>query len=492
MPVISCVCQKKPPELTACLHETIRMTQGPPVSPPRWRRWPIRSIGVNFALTYSVIFVLSAGLFLSFTWWSTTNLLNRHVQNAIEADASDLIHRWHTGGPRALAHAIEDRLDQNVDDDALYLFVDKQGRRLAGNLPGWPVKIQKTDHYYELPIRRYSFRITAKFRAYDLPRQYRLIVGHDVRDRSLLSHIITETLVWCSLMVSLLALGGAFVVRRLFRHVVYSIARTTRAIANGDLNHRIALNGSETDLVAETVNTMLERINRLMDGVKQVSNAIAHDLRTPIARARTRLEDAIEHARTEDEIREAVSQAIEDLDHVTAIFEALLRIAQIEAGAKRAAFAEVDLNQLLGTMADFYDVSAEDAGVRLILKTDPLPSIIGDKSLLQQAIANLIDNAIKFSPPDSTITLEARLLPPDKNASGTITITVRDEGAGMTEKDIAQAHERFFRAEAARHTPGSGLGLSLVRAIMDLHKGKLTIRNENPGLSVTLTLPLKD
>lgn len=287
--------------------------------------------------------------------------------------------------------------------------------------------------------------------------------------------------------------GGAFVVRRLFRHVVYSIARTTRAIANGDLNHRIALNGSETDLVAETVNTMLERINRLMDGVKQVSNAIAHDLRTPITRARTRLEDAIEHAGTEEEIREAVSLAVSDLDHVTMIFEALLRIAQIEAGAKRAAFAEVDLNQLLETMADFYDVSAEEANIKLVLAIDPLPVITGDKSLLQQAIANLLDNAIKFAPSGSSITLEAHAHPSEGegNSTGNITITVRDEGTGMAEKDIIRAHERFFRAEAARHTPGSGLGLSLVQAIMSLHKGTLTLRNAEPGLSVTLTLPLK-
>ncbi|QHI95991.1 HAMP domain-containing protein [Aristophania vespae] len=456
------------------------------------RRWPIRSIGVNFALAYSVVFLISASIFLSFTWWSTTNLLNRHVQNAIETDASDLTHRWRVGGPRALTHAIKERLDQNVDDDALYLLVDGLGRRLAGNLPGWPVKIQKTDHYYELPIKRYSFRTTAKFRVYKLTKGYRLIIGHDVKGRELFRHIITETLVWCALMVSILALGGAFVVRRLFRHVVFSIARTTRALANGDLNHRIALDGSETDLVAETINAMLERINRLMDGVKQVSNAIAHDLRTPIARARTRLEDAIDHAKSEEELREAVSLAVGDLDNITLIFEALLRIAQIEAGAKRSAFAEVDLNKLLENMAEFYSVSAEEAGLNLALNASSLPTIIGDKSLLQQAIANLLDNAIKFTPQGGTITLEAHTIPLESTSPDSIKISVRDEGVGMAEKDINRAHERFFRAESARNTPGSGLGLSLVQAIMSLHKGSLSLQNEQPGLRVILTLPLSD
>ncbi|MXV44969.1 HAMP domain-containing protein [Saccharibacter sp. 17.LH.SD] len=468
-----------------------------PAAPFWWRflsrrPWPVRSAGVNFAIAYGAIFLLSAGLFLSFTWWSTTSLLDRHVQTEIDSDAQELTRRWVFGGANALSDAIEERLEQNVDDDALYLLIDKHGQRFAGNLPGWPVAITRSNHFYELSIRRYTFSTQAKLKAYDLPDGFKLIVGHDVRGRHLLRHIITETLIWCALMVSLLAIGGALVVRRLFLRVVHSIARTTAAVASGDLNHRIALNGSETDLVAETVNTMLDRINRLMEGVKQVSNAIAHDLRTPIARARTQLEDAALHAQSTEELRDAVDRAVDDLDHITSIFEALLRIAQIEAGSRRSAFAPVALTPLLEGIAELYEASAELAELTLHVELSPLPTLIGDEHMLQQALANLLDNAIKFAPPHSQITLSAQTIPSTSTHPSGIEISVRDQGPGMDEKDMQRAHERFFRAETARSTPGSGLGLSLVQAIAGLHHGQFSLSNAEPGLKATLRLPIQD
>lgn len=470
-------------------------------------RWPVRSAGVNFALAYGGIFLLSAALFLSFTWWSTTSQLDRHVQEAVENDAGDLIRRWEFGGPSALVRAIDERLEQNVDDDALYLLVNPKALRLAGNLPGWPVIMAKMDHFYELTIRRYQFSTQAKLKAWQLSGGYRLIVGHDVRGRGLLRHMITQTVIWCSLMVTLLALGGAIAVRRLFRHIVHSVARTTSAVAQGDLSQRIELNGSETDLVARTVNTMLDRINRLMEGVRQVSNAIAHDLRTPIARARARLEDAALHARTEEALQDAISQAILDLDHITSIFEALLRIAQIETGARRAAFAQIDLSVTLQNMTEFYCALAEDAGIELILETSALPGFFGDSHLLQQALANMLDNAIKFTDQGGMIILRGQFHPLAGSedhipaASGTdsgsaqrgmIELSVCDQGPGMDEGDIARAHERFFRADAARNTPGSGLGLSLVQAVAHLHHGSLILENRHPGLRSSLLLPVGD
>lgn len=462
------------------------------------RRWPIRSAGINFALGYGVLFLISATLFLSFIWWSSTSLLNDHVRAFIETDAQELRHRWNHGGAEALGDAITDRLEQNIDDDALYLLMDRHGRRLAGNLPGWPVAIKKMNHFYELTIRRYTFTTPAQFKAYALPHGFRLIVGHDIRGRTLLSTVITRTVIWCAVMISLLAVGGALVVRDLFRRMVGSIARTASAVANGDLNHRITLTGSETDLVAETVNTMLDRINRLMEGVRQVSNAIAHDLRTPITRARNQLEEALFSASSPDELRVAVDKAIGDLDHITGIFEALLRIAQIEAGARRSAFTIVDLNQLLANMAELYEASAEDAGLKLKLNITTLPALFGDERMLQQALANLLDNAIKFSPPDSTLTLSAHPVMAAATSSNTnerqrplgLEISVQDQGPGMNDADILRAHERFFRAESARNTPGSGLGLSLVQAVTSLHHGRLILTQANPGLKVTLFLPL--
>jgi signal transduction histidine kinase len=219
-----------------------------------------------------------------------------------------------------------------------------------------------------------------------------------------------------------------------------------------------------------------------MDGVRQVSNAIAHDLRTPITRARARLEDAASHAGTEPELRAAVDRAVADLDAVTAVFQALLRIAEIEAGSRRSAFAEIDLGPLLADLAELYAASAEDQGLVLTLQVpDTLPAY-GDRDLLQQAIANLLDNAIKFSPAGGRIALSADA------ADRQVRISVTDQGPGIPEADRVRATERFFRGEQARHTPGSGLGLALVQAVATLHEGALLLEDAQPGLRATIML----
>jgi signal transduction histidine kinase len=234
--------------------------------------------------------------------------------------------------------------------------------------------------------------------------------------------------------------------------------------------------------MAEAINTMLDRIGRLMDGVREISNSIAHDLRTPVARARARLEDAALHAHGEPELRAAVERAVADLDGITAVFQALMRIAEIEAGARRAAFADVDLGPLLADLADLYGALAEERGLLLVLSVPDALPVFGDRELIQQAVANLLDNAIKFSPPGETVKLSAR------HSGGFAQIEVADHGPGIPEADRARATERFFRGEQARSTPGSGLGLALVQAVAQLHEGTLLLQNGNPGLRATLGL----
>ena len=229
---------------------------------------------------------------------------------------------------------------------------------------------------------------------------------------------------------------------------------------------------------------MLERIARRMDGVRQVSNAIAHDLRTPITRARARLEDAALHARSEGELRAGVERAVSDLDNVTAVFHALMRIAEIEVGARRSAFAEVDLGPLLADLAELYSAVAEEhGGLRLRLEVPDTLAILGDRDLLQQAVANLLDNAIKFSPDGGQITLAAA------RVERQVRLSVADQGPGIPEADRPRATERFFRGEAARSTPGSGLGLALVQAVALLHEGSLVLEDAHPGLRATLVIP---
>ncbi|MFT8897765.1 MAG: ATP-binding protein [Acetobacter sp.] len=458
----------------------------------------LRSAGVRFALGYAVLFWVSAGLFLSVIWWGTASLLQRQVEASVAADARALSERWSDGGLSALALTIEDRLEDNVDDDALYLLVDPHGERIAGNLPSWPEAVAMSNVWYQLTIKRAGVRGVAEVQSFDLPKHYRLLVGRDVRGRSTLRHLLTDTLFWAWGVITILTFIGAFFVRSMFRRMISSIARTTSAIAHGDMDRRVPLSGrgDEIDEVAEAINEMLDRIKRLMDGVKQVSNAIAHDLRTPITRARTQLEYAALHAKDEATLRAAIEEGVSDLDNITAVFEALLRIAQIEAGSRRSAFATFDLMPVLSDIVELYEPLADDQGSKIVLRAPEHLQFYGDRSMIQQAVSNLIDNAIKFSPDDGTITVAVATgfnpAPADRVGGRIVTIDVSDQGQGMTDADMERASERFFRADAARNTPGSGLGLSLVQAIVQLHGGVLQFYSRSPGLCVRMYLPLPE
>jgi signal transduction histidine kinase len=449
----------------------------------------IRSASLRFAVLYGGLFAASSLALVLFFWWATAGVLDRQVEAAIDADAQFLVERWSEGGVPALVLTVQERLAENVDDDAIYLLSDALGRRVAGNMQRWPAAVVQAGEFYELRVVRAGAQSLAEVRQYDLPGGFRLLVGRDVRGRVELRRLLTNTLLWSVLLVAGLAGAGAFVVRRLFRRMVAEISATAEAIAGGDLTPRVRRSGrgDEFDRMAESINTMLERIARLMDGVRQVSNAIAHDLRTPITRARARLEDAAEHAGSESELRAAIERAVADLDGVTSVFQALLRIAEIEAGARRSAFAEVDLGPLLADLAELYGAFAEDRGLQLALDVPDTLSLLGDRELLQQAVANLLDNAIKFSPPGGHIRLAA-------TAEGRrLRIEVCDDGPGIPEADRARAADRFFRGEQARSTPGSGLGLALVQAVAMLHDGTLLLEDAAPdsaskGLRAVLLL----
>lgn len=280
----------------------------------------------------------------------------------------------------------------------------------------------------------------------------------------------------------------------MFPRIIQLIHQTTTAITNGNFSQRIPLTGNKdaADDVAIAINTMLDGVSHQIDGAQQTASAITHDLRTPIARARAQLEDAALHAHTEVELRTAIGQAVEHLDAVTSICEALLRIAQIETGARRSAFTRFDLVPALQDIVELYAAVAEDRGITIKTTFPEKLPFYGDRAMFQQAIANVLDNAIKFSPTNSIITCSAQLilpLPHSKN-DGTIELTIADNGIGMMPEDMAHASKRFFRAEQARHVSGSGLGLSVVQAIVQLHGGQLHLADNNPGLIVRIDTPL--
>jgi signal transduction histidine kinase len=448
----------------------------------------LRSASFRFAGLYALLLALSAAALALFLWWATAGLLDRQTENAIQADAQGLAERFADGRLAAVIVTIDDRLAQNVEDDELYLLVAPNGQRLAGNLERWPQGTSEAGAWYELPIARAGTRSLALVQSYELPGGFRLLIGRDIQLRAQLRTLLTDAFLWALLVVALMASIGALVVRSLFRRALANVSLTATAIAGGDFTQRVKLSGrgDEFDQLAETINDMLDRMARLMEGVREVSNAIAHDLRTPITRARARLEDAELHASSPDELRSAIERATTDLDGIVAVFQALLRIAEIEAGSRRSAFATMDLVPLLADVAELYEAVAEEKGTRLSVAAPERLLTYGDRELIQQAVANLVDNAVKFSPPCSEVRLSATATP------GWVEIAVADQGPGIPEADRARAAERFFRGESARNTPGSGLGLALVQAVAHLHSGSLRLADAAPGLVAILALPMHD
>jgi signal transduction histidine kinase len=450
-------------------------------------RWPrtALSAGVRFGVIYAGVFALSILALAVFLWWSTAGLLDRQTEQAINADMQGLWERYRDSGLVALEQTIDERLSDNIDDDAIYMLTDPAMHILAGNLERLPVSVLREEGLYDLKLDRGGHKSMAQVQQLALPGGYHLLVGRDVEVHAQMTRLLTDALLWAAGVAMLLGTLGALAVRGLFRITLADISATASAISAGDLTRRVRVSGrgDEFDRLAETINDMLSRIGRLMDGVRQVSNAIAHDLRTPITRARARLEDAAGHAATEADLRAAIERAEADLDGVVGIFNALLRIAEIEAGARRSAFAEIDLAPLLLDLADLYGAVAEERGQTLRADIPPSVPAYGDRDMIQQAVANLLDNALKFSPDGGEIRLAAASEPGHGPH-----IVVADGGPGIPEDDRDRATERFFRGEAARSTPGSGLGLALVQAVATLHGGHLILSDNAPGLRAELRL----
>lgn len=456
-------------------------------APPwHWRRL-LRSAGIRFILVNSAIFALAAFALAFSLWHSTAALLERQVQSSIRDDIALLAEHDEVGGASSVVAALRARMANHENADAIYLFLDGAGNRLAGNLDQWPAGLTQMGSWYQLPVQRGGEASLALLQAARLPDGGRLLVGRDVRALIGLHDTLRDAMIGAACLILVLVGVGVLLVRHQFRRVIRDISATTRAIAQGDLSRRVPYTGKgdEFDELAGLINDMLERITRLMDGVRQVSNAIAHDLRTPITRARARLEDAAAHAHTPVEMQQAIERATLDLDGIVRVFEALLRIAEIEAGARRAAFVLVDLAPVLWDMDELYQAVAEERGLRLETAIrGPLP-VFGDRALVQQAVANLLDNALKFSPPGAVIRLSA-----EQNGA-MVEIVVADRGPGIAAADRTRATERFFRAEAARHTQGSGLGLALVAAVAQLHRGTLELEDNHPGLRAVLNIPAR-
>ncbi len=282
----------------------------------------------------------------------------------------------------------------------------------------------------------------------------------------------------------LLGAAGGIWLSQVFLYRVDAISRTAEAIIDGDLTQRVPLRGTGDDLdrLAETLNRMLDRMDRLLESVRQASNNIAHDLRTPLTRLGQRLEEARTQVRSADGQQRALDAAKAEVDALLGTFAALLRIAEVEAGAQRAAFRRVDLSAVVATVAEAFAPSAEEAGYTLVAEVAPGIAVHGDRELLTQALVNLVENALRHTPPGTQVRLLLRA------QAGRAVMAVEDNGPGIPEAERDQVLRRFYRLDHSRSTPGSGLGLSLVAAVAELHGAELRLEDAKPGLRVVINL----
>ncbi|HMA51585.1 MAG TPA: HAMP domain-containing sensor histidine kinase, partial [Magnetospirillaceae bacterium] len=325
-----------------------------------------------------------------------------------------------------------------------------------------------------------------RFLYVSLPQGFQLLVGRDVQDRVAIRDEILHGLGWSALIALLLAMGGGLLVRRGVLRRVDDLTLTTNAIIRGDLTSRLAVRDSadEFDRLAHTINGMLQQIEILIDGVRGASNAVAHDLRTPLTELRGRLETLLRTRPEAEETFREVGEAIGDLDRIIGVFKALLRLAEVDSGARLAGFRMVSLQEVVTEVADLYAPLAEDKEIELTSRVAPDLTVRGDPHLLAQAIGNLLDNAVKYGSSPGRIDLAARRLP-----DGAIEIAVSDNGPGMPDSEKKRAAERFYRGSASREIAGTGLGLSLVAAVARLHGGSFALRDASPGLTAAVTLP---
>jgi signal transduction histidine kinase len=445
----------------------------------------LRSASLRFALGYAAIFILSSFLLVGILWWRTAAYLDREVDGAILADTQAIAERLHDFGLLGALETTEDRVRVDPGEHAIYLLANAALTPIAGNLAAWPEKIGATPGWYELNLVRDGKLHATRVLFALLPGGYRLLVGRDIQDRVAIRHLILDGLGWAAGIAVLLAIAGGLLVRRGMLGRVDAINRTTAAIVTGDLSRRLPTRDSldEFDQISQHINGLLNQIQVLVEGVRNASNAVAHDLRTPLAELRGRLEELLRERPPVDDTFEEVQAAVDDLDRLIGIFNALLRLSEIDSGARLAGFRDVRLDVIAGEVAELYAPVAEAKEVELRVPPPPALAVHGDPDLLAQAIGNLIDNAVKFSPRGGRVTMV--LAPADGRH---VTVTVGDQGPGMLDGEKARAAERFYRGTAARGTAGAGLGLSLVNAVARLHGGGLALASGQPGLIATLTL----
>jgi signal transduction histidine kinase len=421
---------------------------------------------------------------------ATYQLFKRELLNNLDRSITELhalvAATYGTDDLEDLTGTVETYSRLTQPGERVFALVDPRGTKLAGNFEPGPVPDgmsrevgSRLGLHSDIDYRLMAGQVGGN----------RLIIGQSFSETNRLEDIAVRSFVWATFGVIALAIIGGLLVARRAQRRLDGIATAMTAVSHGALDTRVPLrgNGDDIDMVSRQINDALDRLSTLMEAMRQVSSDIAHELKTPLNRLKLHIQEAADRLQTGRDVSESIENARDDADQINATFEALLRISQIEAGARKTRFRQVDLADILFTICEIYAGVAEDSGLRLItyVEISDKVRVHGDRELLTQLFVNLIENAIRHCPPGTEITVALHW------GAGFATATVGDNGPGIPEDEREKVFRRLYRLDKSRTTSGSGLGLSLVRAVADLHGGRVELFDNSPGLGVTVTLPLQ-
>jgi signal transduction histidine kinase len=462
----------------------------------------IRTTAFRLTLVYLFLFALFAASLLGYFAWNTRRLITEQITTTVNAETGEISAIYGRRGLVGLVRTMENRALRPGAN--LYLVTTPTGQAIAGNVGSLAPGVMGTEGWSETLYRRFDDQDNVDHRALvrvtELENGFRLLIGRDLEERRRLFGIVAKAAQWSILVVVVLGIGGGIFVARRVLHRIDAMTGTTQRIMAGDLSGRLPVgrSGDELDRLAGNLNAMLERIEALMMGLKEVSDNIAHDLKTPLTRLRNRAEEALASSGSEAEYRAALERTIEESDGLIRTFNALLMIARAESGQARDNMDDFDASEVANGIHELYEPLAEDGGMTLKVRTSFAP-LHGNRELISQALANLVENAIKYGKPvpaaqslsAGAVAANREILIEARREGGEVLLSVTDHGSGIPEADRRHAVERFVRLDASRTQPGSGLGLSLASAVATLHDGQLRLGDAHPGLVATLAIPAR-
>ena len=449
-----------------------------------------RSLVFRHTLIYVGLFTLSQIVIFGVLYWSTLRIYEARTNAVIEAEAQDLRLEFAGLSVTEMAAIVTRRCEDEPGEFDEYILATRNYEYIAGNIRVWPTGARQDSALIDLALGDgsdgYGESAIHRVLTLTLPSGDHLLVGHNLTEFEKIRNLIGRALIHTLALTLLLGFGGGYLFSRALARRLDKINSSSLAILEGDISRRMPLTGSgdEFDVLSRNLNRMLDRIEELMTSMREVTDNVAHDLRKPLSRLHNRIEVTLLGSRDPDAYRETLEHAVREMENIETVFSGLLTISMAESGASRDRFERIDLAEIVRSAVEIYGPAAEDSGLALDVREDTPTPITGDPHLIAQAVANLIDNAIKHAPGTGPVVL--RTVRRQDHAE----LTVADRGPGIPEEFRERAMERFSRLEQSRTTPGSGLGLSLVRAVALLHGGAVALEDNRPGLKVTLRFPV--